>query len=113
MGSLTFPPYSSWELVLLHHAASTRAAVCLDGSPAGYFIERGTTHGWLMHLQGGGWCTSLEECEERARGSLGSSASYATDRDAVLQLADGGVHGLFSNDSDVNPAFHAWTKVML
>jgi len=64
-----------------------------------------------MHLQGGGWCTSLADCAARAKTPLGSSATYTDDRDSVLDGYDGGAHGLFSNASQVNPAFHNFTKV--
>ena len=108
------PSYDSWKLVLLHEAAKTRSAVCLDGSPAGYYVEPGTARGkFMIHLQGGGWCTSLEACADRSKSALGSSASYATDRDQVLDSWDGGAHGLFSNSSDVNPDFHNFTKLFV
>ena len=101
--------YDSWSLVLLDGAND---AVCLDGSPPGYYIERGARGaGWMIHLQGGGWCRSLDECAQRATTALGSSKSYATDKDGVLGGYDGGAHGLFSNSSSVNPDFHNFTKV--
>ena len=106
--------YDSWKLVLLQKAADDRGAVCLDGSAPGYYIERGSGAGvdkWMIHIQGGGWCTSLEACAGRAKTALGSSASFATDRDGILAGYDGGAHGLFSNDSDVNPDFYNWNKV--
>lgn len=43
--------YDSWQLVLLTAAASSNGAVCLDGSPAGYYIERGDPKRWMIHLQ--------------------------------------------------------------
>ncbi len=105
------PSYDSWKLVLLEEAAAAHSAVCLDGSAPGYYVERGTARGILLHLQGGGWCTTLADCAGRARSELGSSTTYARDRDSVLDGYDGGAHGLFSNRSEVNPHFHNWTKV--
>ena len=104
-------PYSSWTLELLHTAAASKGAVCLDGTAPGYYIERGLPDRWMVHLQGGGWCTSLEDCAERANSALGSSTSYASDRDEVLSSFDGGAHGLFSNSTAVNPDFHNYSKV--
>ena len=41
-------------------------AVCLDGSPSGYYFKMATdpasAHLWIVHHQGGGWCFSLEDC---------------------------------------------------
>ena len=49
---------SSWERVMLTDAAAKRGAVCLDGSPGGYFLKRGDPRRWILFMQGGGWCTS-------------------------------------------------------
>ena len=78
------PSYDSWKLVMLTEAAAARGAVCLDGSTAGYYVERGAARGILLHIQGGGWCTSLADCRSRADTSLGSSANFAQDRDGIL-----------------------------
>ena len=111
--SVTSAPFDTWHLVLLHAAAASHGAVCLDGSPPGYYIERGLSDRWMLHLQGGGWCTSLADCASRAKNPLGSSRTYAADRDEVLAGYDGGAHGLFSNSSTVNPDFHNYTKVYI
>ena len=78
------PSYDSWKLVMLTEAAAAHSAVCLDGSAAGYYVERGAARGILLHLQGGGWCTSLEDCRSRADTFLGTSANFAQDRDGIL-----------------------------
>merc|ERR1719469_60068 len=65
----------------------------------------------MVHLQGGGWCTSIDECTQRALTDLGSSDTYGDAKDDVLEHDDGGAHGLFSNSSTVNPDFHNWNKV--
>lgn len=42
------------------------SAVCLDGStPAFWLRESGATESankWIVHLKGGGWCTTKDEC---------------------------------------------------
>lgn len=48
---------ASWERVMLTDAAK-HGAVCLDGSPGGYFLKRGDPQRWILFMQGGGWCTS-------------------------------------------------------
>ena len=78
------PSYDSWKLVMLTEAAAAHSAVCLDGSAAGYYVERGAARGILLHLQGGGWCTSLDDCRSRADTFLGTSANFAQDRDGIL-----------------------------
>ena len=56
-------------------------ARCLDGTMAGYYV--GPTSGnnqsrWIIHLQGGGWCTSLDDCAARAGTHYGSSRSWTS-----------------------------------
>ena len=52
-------------------------ARCLDGSPAVYYISEGANRSaFVFHHQGGGWCQTLDECQSRAKGRLGSSRSY-------------------------------------
>lgn len=104
------PSYDSWKLVLLEDAVA-HGAQCLDGSAAGYYVERGSARGVFLHLQGGGWCTSLEDCASRVKTALGSSATYGNGRDSILNSYDGGAHGLFSNATNVNPQFYNLTKV--
>ena len=48
---------------------------CLDGSQAYYYFKlapKGSAHSnvWLIHLQGGGWCTSHAQCKARTRSLL-------------------------------------------
>ena len=56
----------TWELHLLDEALYP-AARCLDGSMGGFYVSPGDDQ-VIMHLQGGGWCTSIEDCI--ARGAL-------------------------------------------
>ena len=57
-----------------------QGAVCLDGSPGGYYIRQPLRKsgaddptGWVVFHQGGGWCSSDESCFERSHTGLGSS----------------------------------------
>lgn len=111
---MTEASFETWTLTLLDDAAKEKGAVCLDGSASGYYIEPGTGSGkekWMVHFQGGGWCTSLTDCAARSKSDLGSSKTYASDKESILASYDGGAHGLFSNDSTINPDFHNWNKV--
>ena len=68
-----------WKFALL---PTEGGAVCLDGSPGGYYIRGplpGTTPSpgsWLVYFEGGGWCLGLENCWERGNSSLGSSTTW-------------------------------------
>lgn len=95
-------------LVLLKEAAEESGARCLDGSPAGYYYRPGNGNGakkWYIHHEGGGWCTSLDDCLGRSKTGLGSSASYAP------SAGLGG--GYFSQDPAVNPMMANWNSVYL
>ncbi len=80
-----------------------QGAVCLDGSPPGYYFRPGTGSGankWLMYLKGGGWCIKgVEDCYNRSFGDLGSSTKWAS------TLV---VEGAFSTNKTANPAFYNW-----
>ena len=110
------PPASKlgWTTTILDGAVSD-GAVCLDGSAPGYHIQSKDPERWTIHLQGGGWCTSVQDCFGRSNGALGSSKSFKTDMDSILAPTGfwhaGGAHGIFSSDPAVNPDFHNHTKV--
>lgn len=108
------PPASKlgWTTTILDSAVAD-GAVCLDGSAPGYHIQTKDPQRWTMHLQGGGWCTSVQDCFGRSNGALGSSKSYKTDMDGILSGYDGGAHGIFSSDPAVNPDFHNHTKAYI
>ena len=82
---------AGWGLVLLHDAAQRSGAVCLDGSPGGYYFQKGTgngSSGWMIHLQGGGWCVNEDDCRDRSKSFLGSSNGYADDMNKTLASWD-------------------------
>ena len=64
-------------------------ARCLDGSPGAFYLSQPQTptphrSGWYLFQQGGGFCTSLQDCEKRSKTDLGSS--LATHWPATLDL---------------------------
>lgn len=104
----TLPPEPSgsrpMHLTLLNDSTGAR---CLDGSPGGYYHRPGVGDNatkWLLVLQGGGWCTSVEDCTSRAKTSKGSSKGWAP---TTTQL------GILSADPAVNPHFFSYTAVYL
>ena len=47
-------------------------AVCLDGSPGVFGISPGKSEkDWLVHLEGGGWCFTAQDCAQRSLHNLG------------------------------------------
>ncbi|GAB5037332.1 notum homolog [Nannochloropsis oceanica] len=87
---------------------STGMAKCLDGSPMAYYYRPGTGTGknkWLLSYEGGGWCSSLKDCELRTSGPLGSSNDYKPTTQLVL--------GKLSNSADRNPSFYNWNIVFV
>jgi hypothetical protein len=60
-------PTGLMTLVWLEDAAA-RGLVCNDGTPAGYYVRRGSGEGssrWLIHLEGGGFCYDVASCDQR------------------------------------------------
>ncbi len=84
------------------------AAVCNDGSRAGFYIELSSTGSseWVIALDGGFWCWDLASCVSRARTQPNLTSSKAWPRQR-------GLGGLFSSDPAVNPRFASANKVLV
>ncbi|KAF9626752.1 hypothetical protein IFM89_038970 [Coptis chinensis] len=85
--------------------AIAKGAVCLDGSPPAYHIDKGFGAGinnWLVHIEGGGWCNNVTTCLARKSTRLGSSNQM------VEQLA---FSGILHNKATFNPDFYNWNRV--
>ncbi|KAL0327676.1 UNVERIFIED_CONTAM: Pectin acetylesterase 8 [Sesamum angustifolium] len=86
-------------------SAVAKGAVCLDGSPPAYHIDKGSGAGinnWLVHVEGGGWCNNVTTCLARTKTQLGSSKLMAK------QIA---FSGIFSNKPQFNPDFYNWNRI--
>jgi hypothetical protein len=100
---------ATWKLHLMtDHVAA--GAVCLDGTPGGFYMEDSATDAdptqWQIAFAGGGWCYSDDECEYRASHlDTGSSKTWP----AELPGAPAG--GTFSANCTINPAFCRMTRV--
>ncbi|KAM0884150.1 hypothetical protein ACQ4PT_031188 [Festuca glaucescens] len=93
------------ELTLLA-GATEKGAVCLDGTPPGYHLQRGSGDGankWLIHLEGGGWCSTVKDCSNRKMSALGSSNFM---KPILFTSA-----GILGSDQQLNPDFYNWNKV--
>ena len=84
-------------------------ALCLDGSPGAYYLNKGDPDKVILYFEGGGWCgatnleATLESCYQRSKGALGSSKSYPATMDLGV--------GLLSDEQ--GNSFKNWTKVYL
>ncbi|KAG5592281.1 hypothetical protein H5410_042795 [Solanum commersonii] len=91
--------------ITILQSATAQGAVCLDGSPPAYHLDRGYGTGlrsWIIYLDGGSWCESIPDCLDRSTTSLGSS-NHMKQR--------GFFAGILHNTSKQNPEFHNWNRV--
>eukprot|EP00040_Diaphanoeca_grandis_P012350 m.62645 g.62645 ORF g.62645 m.62645 type:complete len:433 (-) comp23183_c0_seq1:69-1367(-) len=81
-------------------------AMCLDGSPTGYYFAPATdpkhANDWQVYFQGGGWCYDAEDCLGRSKGRLGSSTSWPP---------TSSIDGIMSSDPTSNPDFAGFNRV--
>ncbi|KAI7997710.1 Pectin acetylesterase 5 [Camellia lanceoleosa] len=96
-----------WVPLTLLRNATHRGAFCLDGSLPAYHLQKGFGSGssnWVLHIEGGGWCDTIESCSSRKRTELGSS-----------RYMDGQVRfsGILSQELSQNPDFFNWNKVKI
>lgn len=104
LGPFTLSNAKRASLVLLPDAAAN-GAVCLDGSPPGYYMRRGLASSkWILHLEGGGWCAPLEACVQRSTTALGSSKSWPPSSE---------FEGFLSDNPLRNPNFFDWNVVYI
>ena len=100
------PPAPPFVLTTLPDAARESGAVCLDGSPAAFYLRKGAEASkFYIHHQPGGWCASDADCAARALTSMGSSAGLAP--------TGGWDTGYMSTDPAANPLMHNWSMVFL
>lgn len=88
------------------HSALPSGAVCLEGSPPAYHIDKGFGSGaqnWLLQIEGGAWCEDLVSCYLRSKTAYGSSQSMGT----------WNFSSILSNDPSMNPDFYNWNRVYL
>ncbi|XP_031106566.1 pectin acetylesterase 8-like [Ipomoea triloba] len=93
--------------VSITHVENDKGAVCLDGSPPSYYHGKGEGLGinnWVIYLQGGGWCTTVKECQGRSTSHLGSSENLAKS----VHLGN-----ILRQSSDTNPDFCDWNRVYI
>ena len=98
--------YPSLPLIKLDDYVNSSSAMCLDGSPAAYYLRtvEGSS-GWILYFEGGGWCYNIEDCLQRSKSDLGSSRNYASS-------IEDDFGGLLSRDPSTN-IFHDFNLVYM
>jgi hypothetical protein len=100
-------PTTAMTLTMLTNAVQ-QGAMCLDGTPTGYYYAAATNpanvNDWQIYFEGGGWCYSEGDCYGRSKTALGSSTSWATSVS---------VGGVMSDNCTVNPDFCNFNRVYL
>eukprot|EP01064_Diplonema_japonicum_P028022 TRINITY_DN421_c1_g1_i4.p1 TRINITY_DN421_c1_g1~~TRINITY_DN421_c1_g1_i4.p1 ORF type:complete len:449 (+),score=126.40 TRINITY_DN421_c1_g1_i4:34-1380(+) len=85
-----------------------QGAVCLDGSPAGFYFSPAADvkdrNNWQIYFEGGGWCYDDMDCYGRSSTGLGSSTHWASTM---------GVGGIMSDNCAINPDFCNFNRVFL
>lgn len=87
--------------------AADKGAVCLDGSPPGFFLRKGYGSGadkWLLFFRPGGWCSSPSDCTDRSFSHWGSSEFFADTT---------GQKGILNPDRKANPDTYNWNVVII
>ncbi|KAI3692354.1 hypothetical protein L6452_32168 [Arctium lappa] len=85
-----------------------KGAVCLDGTPPAYQFAKGFGDGvsnWLVHIQGGGWCNTVQDCVSRKTLIYGLGSSKLM---PPLNFT-----GFLSNEQEQNPIFYNWNRVIM
>jgi hypothetical protein len=87
-------------------------AVCNDGTPAAFFLRRGTgdaARRWVIYLEGGGSCLTPAGCAARPL-ELSSTAGITRTDGQTINVA---LQGVASADPTANPDFYDATFVQL
>ncbi|KAL0873785.1 hypothetical protein Bca101_023490 [Brassica carinata] len=86
-------------------SAVAKGAVCLDGSAPAYHFDKGFGSGvnnWIVHMEGGGWCTDVASCIKR-KGTMKGSSKFMN--------KDFGFSGILGGKQNTNPDFYNWNRI--
>lgn len=95
-----------WSLVLLTEEVQTMGAQCIDGTPAAFYFKPGTGENaskYIIFWEGGGWCTSFSDCQDRSLTPLGSSKTYPNSTNEYT------VRDVLDVNCTNNPNFCTWS----
>ena len=97
------------QKIMLTEAAETKGAVCMNGSPGGYYYRKGYGDGatkWVFAFQGGGYCATPADCAARSLTKLGGS-NNTKPHDWPEQWQDLGISG---GTIENNPFSYNWCR---
>ena len=101
LGALTTLNAQNQIMNLYLLPSNTKGGLCLDGSPSGFYYSPPPNNAnsslWVIHLDGGGACTTKESCMQRANSSKGSSNYWSKTEKARNEWSD---------DAQTNPDFY-------
>ena len=100
--------FNNWKLVKL---ASNVKTNCNDGSPAGFYIRKGTgkgTNSWVIWLEGGGGCGDAKTCLERKKLQTALTTSKL-----MTPLPQNIFQGIIANEKNSNPDFFSYNHVLM
>eukprot|EP01083_Nonionella_stella_P204903 746631_1 len=87
---------------------NTNGGLCLDGSPSGFYYSPPpndvNSSLWVIHLDGGGACSTKSSCMDRANSSKGSSNYWPKTRKGKSEWSD---------DAQTNPDFYLGHHVVI
>ena len=85
--SIVKPDNGNTNWKLHKFGIEAKRAVCLDGSPAGFWFSGGTGEGsnkFIIHHMGGGWCSSIDDCIRRSeQKTVGGSVALGSSKDWI------------------------------
>jgi hypothetical protein len=99
-------PQADPELTFITNA-ETRQAVCMDGTPAAYYLRPGRDDGannWIIFLEGGSSCHDAAGCEASRKDPDFSSGKLKASKKTA---------GILDSDPALNPDFYNWNQVFL
>ena len=103
------PPCDAADDGFVLQLLTNASAVCLDGSPGGFYHRPGSPDSWLIEMEGGGWCYTPQECLQRSTTAIGSSKGWPP---TGCPSMDGGARGMLSNNCSVSQ-YCNWTAIHL
>jgi hypothetical protein len=116
-------PHIRLNVATQHLLDAYPEAKCLDGTPAQYYLRsaanKPNSTKWVIHIQGGGWCSSQSSCKSRASSRLGSSSKkYNNNATMDLNKIEGCDNNrwcgaLMVNDESINPLAYDWNAAFL
>lgn len=104
-----------WSL----HVAANGGHSGQEGQFRGLTITLHCALQWVIHIQGGGWCSTNESCQSRSLSRLGSSKREYNNNDTMdLNNIDGCNNNrwcgaLMVNDPSINPLAYDWNAAFL